>query len=61
MLTVIIGVVFIALGFLVKVFPNLIAGYTTMTAEQKAKVDIDGLSSFMRNGFIAMGALTIAG
>lgn len=61
MLTVIIGVVFIALGFLGRVFPNLIAGYSTMTAEQKAKVDINGLSSFMRNGFIAMGALTIAG
>lgn len=48
---------FIALGFLVKKYPNLIAGYNTMSEEQKKKVDIDGLSSLMRYSLISMGVL----
>jgi hypothetical protein len=51
----------IGLGFIVKSFPNLIAGYNTMPAEKKKNVDIDGLSTFMRNGFITMGLALIAG
>lgn len=57
----IIGLFMIGLGFLVKSFPNLIAGYNTMTIEQKKNVDIKSLSSLMRNGLIYMGLAIIAG
>lgn len=57
----IIGLFLIGIGFLVKAFPDLIAGYNTMTKEQKANVDIKGLSSFMRNCFIVMGLIIIIG
>ena len=51
------GASLIILGFLVKKYPNLIAGYNTMSARDKAKVDIDGLSTMMRNTFIILGVL----
>jgi hypothetical protein len=56
---IVIGLFLIALGFLVKAFPNLIAGYNTMSKEEKANVDVKGLSSLMRNGLISIGALII--
>lgn len=52
-----VGLFLIASGFLVKKYPILIAGYNTMTEEQQKNVDIDGLSTLMRNGFIVMGVL----
>ncbi len=55
------GLVLIALGFLVKKYPNLIAGYNTMSKEKKKNVDINGLSSFMRTGFIILGLVIIVG
>jgi hypothetical protein len=55
------GVLMIALGFLVKIFPNLIAGYNTMSAKDKANVDIEGLSTYMRNGLILIGVSIIVG
>jgi multisubunit Na+/H+ antiporter MnhB subunit len=55
LLPLIIGLFLVGFGFLVKSFPNLIAGYNTMTAEQKKHVDIKGLSTYMRNVFILMG------
>jgi uncharacterized protein DUF3784 len=55
--TLIIGAGLVLVGFLVKIFPELIAGYNTMSAKEKAKVDIDGLSSMMRNTLIIMGVL----
>ena len=51
----IIGFVFIGLGFLIKAFPGLIAGYNTMSSEDKKNVDIDGLSSFGRKCLIGIG------
>lgn len=60
-LTLITGAFMIALGFLVKAVPGLIAGYNTMPAEQKKNVDIEGLSGFKRNGLIAIGSGIIAG
>lgn len=53
------GLGIIALGFLLKIFPILIAGYNTMTKEQKENVDIKGFSSLMRNVFIIMGLSVI--
>lgn len=56
-----LGLFFIGLGFLVKAVPDLIAGYNTMSKEQKANVDILGLSTFMRNVLIVIGLIIIAG
>lgn len=53
------GLGIIALGFLLKKFPILIAGYNTMTKEQKESVDIKGFSTFLRNVFIVMGLSVI--
>ncbi|MFN3800289.1 DUF3784 domain-containing protein [Belliella pelovolcani] len=58
---IITALTLIALGFLVKVFPNLIAGYNTMSQRQKENVDIEGLSTFMRNALVLLGALVIVG
>lgn len=55
------GLFLIGLGFLVKDFPNLLAGYNTMSQKQKEKVDIEGLSTFMRNGLIVIGMTVIIG
>ena len=41
------GGLLVLLGILVRFFPNLIAGYNTMSAEQKKNVDVKGLSRFM--------------
>lgn len=57
----IVGLFIIASGFLVKSVPDLIAGYNTMSKEQKKNVDIEGLSTFMRNGLIAIGLSIIIG
>ncbi|MGB0805378.1 MAG: DUF3784 domain-containing protein [Salibacteraceae bacterium] len=51
------GGLFIVLGFLVKAFPMLLAGYNTMSKEQKKNVDIENLSSFARNCFIVLGVI----
>lgn len=58
---IIVGLIMIGTGFLVKFCPNLISGYNTMTKAQKENVDIEGLSTNMRNGFIAMGLIIILG
>jgi uncharacterized protein DUF3784 len=55
--TLITGASLVIAGFLVKIFPDLIAGYNTMSAKEKAKVDIDGLSSMMRIRLVIMGVL----
>ncbi|MEO1418406.1 MAG: DUF3784 domain-containing protein [Bacteroidota bacterium] len=56
-----IGLFLILSGFLVQRYPNLIAGYNTMSAERKKSVNIEGLSIWMRNSFLGMGVLTILG
>ena len=58
---IITGFLMIGMGFLVKSSPNLIAGYNTMPKDKKKNVDIDGLSTFMRNSFIIIGLSIIAG
>lgn len=60
-LNIIIGFFFIGLGFLVKASPDLIAGYNTMSMDKKKNVDIDGLSTFLRNGLITIGLIIIVG
>lgn len=53
------GLIEIGAGFLVRYYPNLIAGYNTMPPERKKNVDIEGLSRFMRNCLVTMGLATI--
>ena len=53
------GLFFIGIGFLVKSSPDLIAGYNTMSREKKKNVDIVGLSTFIKKGFIIMGITMI--
>ncbi len=55
--TLIASTILIAAGLAVKKYPNLIAGYNTMPDDQKKKVDIGALSSFMRVALISMGLL----
>ena len=57
--SIVIGLLLIVLGFLVKRYPDLIAGYNSLSPEAKARVDIDGLSTMMRNQFFIMGMLMI--
>lgn len=49
------GLFLIGLGFLVKRYPILIAGYNTMSAKEKEKVDVKGLLAFMCRSLVAMG------
>jgi hypothetical protein len=55
------GLFFFFIGYLVKAYPNTIAGYNTMSKERKSYVDIEGLSSFMKRAFIWMGFILIMG
>jgi len=59
LINLIVGLIFIALGFLVRVYPGMLAGYNTMSAERKKNIDIEGLTRFMRNGLILMGLAII--
>lgn len=60
-LNLIVGLFMIGIGFLVKYAPDLIAGYNTMPKEKKKNVDIEGLSSFLRNGLVTIGLSIIIG
>jgi hypothetical protein len=61
LINILTGIFLIGSGFLVKRFPDLIAGYNTMSDERKKNVDIHGLSSLMRNGLIIIGLTIILG
>lgn len=52
---IVTGTLILIAGFLVKRFPNLIAGYNSLSKEQKKRVDIDGLSTFMKHNLIILG------
>ena len=60
-LNLIVGLFMIGIGFLVKSNPDLIAGYNNKSKDKKKNVDIEGLSTFMRNGFIVIGLSIIIG
>lgn len=59
--SLIYGLIMIGAGFLVKAAPGLISGYNTMPEDQKKNVDIEGLSTYLRNGFITIGLTVIIG
>lgn len=53
------GIILIICGILVKLNPNLIAGYNTLSEADKKKVDIKRLSMYMHNGLIIIGSVSI--
>ena len=56
---ILVSILLIACGFLVKKYPNLIAGYNTMSQEEKDKVNIKSLSAFLEQLLIGLGIFTI--
>lgn len=53
------GIILIIAGLLVRPFPNLIAGYNTLSKADKDKIDIGRLSTFMRNALVGLGITVI--
>lgn len=58
-----IALLFIIFGILIKYGKMyfLIAGYNTMSKEEKEKYDIEGIATVFRNAMIGMGLIVIAG
>ena len=53
------GIILIICGFLVKINPNLIAGYNSMSDDEKKKIDMTKISIFMYKSLISIGVLII--
>lgn len=53
------GVILIVVGLLVKQYPNLLAGYNTLSEEQKKEIDIEKVSTIARNVIVLTGAAVI--
>lgn len=49
----------IVCGLLVEKYPNLIAGYNTMSSAEKERVNISALSSFLKQLLISLGGITL--
>ena len=60
-INLIVGGFIIILGILIRRFPNLIAGYNTMTKEEQKKVDIDGITYIIRACLTVIGSIIIIG
>ncbi|WP_338732052.1 DUF3784 domain-containing protein [Mangrovimonas cancribranchiae] len=60
---ILVAIIFIILGILIKhgKMYFLIAGYNTMTAKKKAKYNISGIATLMRNVMFAMAILILLG
>lgn len=55
------GIIFIALGILVRFFPNLLAGYNQLSQNDRDKAKQNGLPNFASYLFIGMGVINIFG
>ena len=53
------ALIIIGCGYAIKAYPDLIAGYNTMSEARKKKVDIVGLSTFMKKSCIRIGVTMI--
>ena len=53
------GLILIVAGILVKYNPNLLAGYNTLSKEKKKEINIEKVSTIVRNWLIITGALII--
>ena len=51
--------ILIICGVLVKYYPNLIAGYNTLSREEKEKINIDKLSRFFMTALITIGLVNM--
>ena len=58
-----VAILFIVLGILIKYGKMywLIAGYNTMSKEEKEKYNIEGIATVFRNAMFAMAIIIIAG
>jgi vacuolar-type H+-ATPase subunit I/STV1 len=56
-----IGLIFIAIGILIKVFPNLLAGYNQLSNREKENAISNGLPTFAFILLGVMGLIIIAG
>jgi hypothetical protein len=56
-----VGCLVIAIGFLAKKYPNVIAGYNTMSKKEKESFDIEGYSSVVKKVSIISGCMIIIG
>lgn len=56
----IIGSFFIVIALLIYRFPNLIAGYNTLSKNEKQKVNIEGLKRLVSGAFVIFGLFIIA-
>ena len=59
-ISIVMGLFFIGCGYLVKAYPDLIAGYNTMPEAKKKKFDIEGFSTMMKKNLIVQGITIIA-
>lgn len=61
MVTILIAALFVIIGILIKYgrMHYLIAGYNTMSPEEQAKYDIEGIASVFRNAFFAMAIMVL--
>ena len=53
------GFILIIVGLLVKQYPNLLAGYNTLSEEQKKEIDIEKVSTIARNVIVLTGTAVI--
>ena len=60
---IIVAIVFILLGIAIKYgkIYSLIAGYNTMSKEEQAKYNIDGIASVFRNAMFGMALIMLVG
>ncbi|WP_298900824.1 DUF3784 domain-containing protein [uncultured Psychroserpens sp.] len=60
---ILVAIIFILLGIAIKYgkLYFLIAGYNTMSKEEQAKYDIDGVASVFRNAMFGMALIMIIG
>ena len=54
-----VSLILILCGFLVKKYPDLIAGYNNLSPSEKAKIDSKGLALFLKKVLIGLGLLNI--
>ena len=53
------GFILIIVGLLVKQYPNLLAGYNTLSEDKKKEIDIEKVSTIARNVIVLTGAAVI--
>jgi membrane associated rhomboid family serine protease len=55
------GIIFIALGVLVRFFPNLLAGFNQLSNKERDKAKQNGLPKFASYILIGMGLINLLG